>query len=67
VKETAELRMFSGRELFGENTQRFSKKSTEVVKKTYDAGSLFIGVRVAVSRNCLDITVASFPGDACLL
>jgi hypothetical protein len=33
VKETAELLMFSGRELFGENARKFSKKATEAVKK----------------------------------
>jgi hypothetical protein len=37
--------MFSGRELFSENARKFSKKATEAVKKTYGAGSLFIGVR----------------------
>jgi hypothetical protein len=37
--------MFSGRELFGENARKFSKKATEAVKKTYSTGSLFIGAR----------------------
>jgi hypothetical protein len=37
------------------------------VKKTYGASSLFIGVRGVVSRNCLDMTVASIPEDACPL
>jgi hypothetical protein len=59
--------MFSERELFGKNARKFSKEATEAVKKTYGVGSLFIGVRGVVSRNCLDMTVASFLGDACIL
>jgi hypothetical protein len=36
-------------------------------EKIYDASSLFIGVRGVVSRKCLNMTVASFPEDACPL
>jgi hypothetical protein len=37
------------------------------VKKSYGISSLFIGVGGLVSRNCLGMTVASFPEDACPL
>jgi hypothetical protein len=38
-----------------------------MVKKTYGTRPLFIARRGVVSRNCLDMTVASFLGDACPL
>jgi hypothetical protein len=37
------------------------------VKKFYGASSLFIGVRGVVQENRLDMTVAGFPEDACVL
>jgi hypothetical protein len=43
------------------------KESDRAVKKTYGAGSLFIGRRGVVSRNRLVMTVASFSGDVCPL
>jgi hypothetical protein len=36
-------------------------------EKTYDTCPLFLGVRGIVSRNRLDMIVASFPGYACPL
>jgi hypothetical protein len=46
---------------------RIFREIEETVKKFYGPGSLFIGVRVVVSRNRVDSTDASFPRDACPL
>jgi hypothetical protein len=43
------------------------EESDGVVKKIYGAGALFIGVRGALSRKCLNMTVANFLGDVCPL
>jgi hypothetical protein len=43
------------------------EESDGMVKKTFGTRPLFIGRRGVVSRNRLDMTVASFLGDACPL
>jgi hypothetical protein len=43
------------------------EESGGAVKKIYGASALFIGVRGALSRKRLDMTVANFLGDVCPL
>jgi hypothetical protein len=54
-------------EPFCEDASKSSKKARKRWKKFTVRTSLFIGVRGVVSRNCLDMTVARNPKDACPL
>jgi hypothetical protein len=53
--------------LLCESASKSSEKNERAVKIFYGESSLFIGARGVVQENRLDMTVAGFPEDACLL
>jgi hypothetical protein len=67
IEEVLKLRTLCHEMLFCENASKISERSERTVKIFYSESSLFIGVRGVVQENRLDMTIAGFPEDACIL
>jgi hypothetical protein len=67
VDESLSFQTLSRENLLGEIATKSSEKNEEAMKNFCSESSLFIGARGVVSRTHLDLTVASFPEDACPL
>jgi hypothetical protein len=65
IEEALKLRTLCHETLFCENVSKGSERNEGAVKNFYGESCLFIGARGVVQKNRLDMTVASFPEDAC--
>jgi hypothetical protein len=66
IEEDSNLRLLVTKSFSAKMLANFWRKRGND-EKTYGVSSLFIGVRGVVSRNCLDMTVVSFPEEVCPL